>query len=78
VTRARDRARPDEEILGEALSVCCALSPENLSCDGELPRGAVRAKFRLLTARLEALGREYGKPLTEDAVLAWRLHGVRP
>jgi len=26
------------------------LSPENLSCDGELPRGQVQARYRALTA----------------------------
>jgi hypothetical protein len=26
------------------------LSPENLSCDGELPRGQVQARYRVLTA----------------------------
>jgi len=28
----------------------CALSPENLSCDGELPRGEVNRRYRELTA----------------------------
>jgi hypothetical protein len=27
----------------------CALSPENLSCDGELPASQVRARYRNLT-----------------------------
>ena len=27
----------------------CDLSPENLSCDGELPRSQVQAKYRQLT-----------------------------
>jgi len=28
----------------------CALSPENLSCDGELPRAEVNRRYRELTA----------------------------
>ena len=31
------------------------LSPENLSCDGELPRSQVRAKYRALTAAAQEL-----------------------
>ena len=27
----------------------CDLSPENLSCDGELPRSQVQAKYNMLT-----------------------------
>lgn len=30
-------------------SIDCALSPENLSCDGELTRAQVNAKFKFLT-----------------------------
>jgi hypothetical protein len=33
-----------------AESIDCALSPENLSCDGELPRSQVQARYRSLTA----------------------------
>ena len=32
-----------------------ALSPENLSCDGELPRSQVNAKFKFLTKAAEQL-----------------------
>jgi hypothetical protein len=33
-----------------AEAIDCALSPENLSCDGELPRSQVQARYRALTA----------------------------
>jgi hypothetical protein len=33
-----------------AQSIDCDLSPENLSCDGELPRSQVQARYRALTA----------------------------
>ena len=33
----------------------CDLSPENLSCDGELPRSQVQAKYRQLTKAAEQL-----------------------
>lgn len=32
-----------------ANSIDSELSPENLTCDGELPRGQVQAKYRALT-----------------------------
>ena len=43
LTVARDRQRVAEIIDS-------ALSPENLTCDGELPRNQVQARFRELTA----------------------------
>lgn len=33
-----------------AAEIDCALSPENLSCDGELPRAEVNRRYRELTA----------------------------
>ena len=33
-----------------AQNIDAALSPENLSCDGELPRAQVQARYRALTA----------------------------
>jgi hypothetical protein len=36
------------KLVAEAID--CALSPENLSCDGELPRSQVQARYRALTA----------------------------
>jgi len=43
VTTAAGRKRVAETID-------CALSPENLSCDGELPRAEVNRRYRELTA----------------------------
>ena len=36
-------------------SLDCDLSPENLSCDGELPRSQIHAKYRALTAAAQDL-----------------------
>ena len=33
----------------------CKLSPENLSCDGELPRSQVQARYRALTSAAQDL-----------------------
>lgn len=41
-----------------ANSIDCELSPENITCDGELPRSQVQARYRLLSragAQLQAL-----------------------
>ena len=43
LSRAEDRQRLADDID-------CALSPENLTCDGELPRSAVQSKYRTLVA----------------------------
>ena len=32
-----------------ANDIDCSLSPENLTCDGELPRSVVQKKFQMLT-----------------------------
>jgi hypothetical protein len=36
-------------------SIDAELSPENLSCDGELPRSQVQARYRALTAAAKEL-----------------------
>jgi hypothetical protein len=46
--RAEDRQRIAENLEGD-------LSPENLTCDGELPRSQVQARYRTLTRALEEL-----------------------
>ena len=32
-----------------AVDIDCSLSPENLTCDGELSRGQIQTKYRMLT-----------------------------
>ena len=38
-----------------AKMIDCKLSPENLSCDGELPRSQVQARYRALTSAAQDL-----------------------
>ena len=59
--------RPDSEILREIRACYSALSPENLSCDGELPWAMVAKRRRDLEARLSTLQRELGRPASEGA-----------
>lgn len=37
-------------------SLECSLSPENLSCDGELSRAQVNARYRQFTGAMKAIG----------------------
>jgi hypothetical protein len=37
----------DRQQLADDIS--CSLSPENLTCDGEIPRSVVQKKYRILT-----------------------------
>jgi hypothetical protein len=48
LTNAKDR----QDL---ARNIDCQLSPENLSCDGELPASAVRSKYRQLLAVAQEL-----------------------
>ncbi len=47
---ARDRQQLADDIS-------CSLSPENLTCDGELPRSVVEKKWRMLTQVRQQLAR---------------------
>lgn len=58
--------RTEAEVLRDIDGVYCSLSPENLTCDGELSRSAVRRKAAGLRARLKRLFRELGREVTED------------
>jgi hypothetical protein len=54
--RALDlRVIKDREQLAEDID--CSLSPENLSCDGELPRSVVQKKWVMLTKCAQELQR---------------------
>lgn len=58
--------RPDAEIMKDILGVYCSLSPENLSCDGELSRSRVIQRAASLRAQLRALFTEIGRTVTES------------
>jgi hypothetical protein len=48
LSNAKDRQQIADDID-------CALSPENLTCDGELSRSVVEKKYRMLTRCAEQL-----------------------
>ena len=41
-----DRAKDRQQLADD---ISCSLSPENLTCDGELPRSMVQRKWQMLT-----------------------------
>jgi len=47
------------------------LSPEWLTCDGELPRSQVMAKKGQLERRLKALFQALGRPVSESVAYQW-------
>jgi len=63
--------RNDAEIIMDIAIVYGDLSPENLTCDGELPRGRVKAKAASLNRRLNRLFGELGRNISETE--AYRL-----
>ena len=59
--------RTDNEILHDLRRVEAQLSPENLTCDGELPRSAWRAKAQKLNTQYANLLKELGRePTTQE------------
>jgi len=63
--------RTEDDIMAD---ICCAyggLSPENLTCDGELPRSRVRAKASRLNRWLNELQRELGRSVSEEESFDW-------
>jgi hypothetical protein len=65
--------QPQEDIhvLQAILCVYSNLSPENLSCDGELPAHQVVARRKELTAKLSALQTALGRTVSEEEALEW-------
>jgi hypothetical protein len=58
--------RAEDVILVEIGGIYCGLSPENLSCDGELTRAEMGRKAAMLNRRLAALFAELGRRVTEE------------
>lgn len=67
-------ALPDD-LQAKFLALTCALSPENLHCDGEITRAEADRKYRRLMREWKALEKEAGRPVTEDEV--WRQESSR-
>tara|TARA_R110001592_G_scaffold55805_1_gene170539 strand:+ start:81 stop:503 length:423 start_codon:yes stop_codon:yes gene_type:complete len=59
-------SRSDAKIISELQRIECRLSPENLSCDGELSRTEVRRRYNRLMSEKKALIAELGREPTFD------------
>ena len=59
--------RTENEILKDIRDCYASLSPENLTCDGELRGKEVARKARGLQARLNGFFKELGRPVSEMA-----------
>lgn len=56
-----------EEELMSALDVLCGeLSPENISCDGELSRTAIRKRASAIRAEWKEIERKLGRKVSEE------------
>ena len=49
-----DRAKDRQQLADD---ISCSLSPENLTCDGELPRSVIQKKYQMLTRVRQQLER---------------------
>jgi hypothetical protein len=61
-----------KEMREQFLSLAAQLSPENLTCDGELPAAQVRARAAALRLKWAALEQQVGRQVTESEV--WVSH----
>jgi hypothetical protein len=60
--------RTDAEIIRDIQRIECALSPENLHCDGEITRAQARTKERALTTQRAKLVKELGRTPTDSEI----------
>jgi hypothetical protein len=64
--------RRNEYFIREDILRCyLQLSPENISCDGELNKTQIRAKMSKINKELKYLFKEYGKIVSEDEAICW-------
>lgn len=59
------------EIMNSFVDLTFKLSPENLTCDGELSKRQVKTKLRKLKAEWKRLEKQLGKSMSESEVWAW-------
>jgi hypothetical protein len=58
--------RTEAEIIRDLQTVECNLSPENLTCDGELSAAQVRKRAAELNRQRKALVQELGREPTDN------------
>lgn len=70
--------RTEIEILDDLRRVGCAMSPENLTCDGELSRAQVNKKKAQLSREWTALCLELGRIPTDEDLYGRATAQLRP
>lgn len=66
--------RKEQEILEDFQKIECAVSPENLYCDGELSKRQAQAKYARLMRQRKALVKELGREPTTEEIWGVRFH----
>jgi ribosomal protein L35AE/L33A len=64
-------SRPEYEVMKDIHRAYGNLSPENLSCDGELTQRQVATRRAAINRRLADLQAELGRRVSEDQAWAW-------
>lgn len=65
--------RPEDDVMGDIAGCYNALSPENLTCDGEASASHIRYKKAALHRLLSYLFAEIGREVPEDEANNWAL-----
>ena len=65
--------RTTNEIMEDFIDLACALSPENLWCDGEASSEEVEQKLKSINQGWKKLETEIGHKVTEDDVWNWHM-----
>jgi len=73
VVAAPAAKRSEREIMRDLLNAYSMLSPENLTCDGELRGSMVVARAKALRARIIKLQAELGRKVSEDECFRWSM-----
>ena len=66
VVRNLAKARDEKSIMEDIRKVYCNLSPENLSCDGEIPMRLIRRRREMYLKELKTLFTELGREVSES------------
>ena len=62
-----------QPLRKQFIDLACRLSPENLSCDGELSSDEVRSRYAKLMERWHDLEEQAGRPVDEEEAFDWFL-----
>jgi len=64
-------AKKHEETMKIFFDLACALSPEDLHCDGEISQSAAQAKYRKLISQWKEQEQKINMKVSESNVWCW-------